>query len=122
MKKTTNSGRFKKGNTPWNKGLKGSVKPNSGTITKGMYANERHPQWKGNNASYQAIHQWMSRHFGKPSRCEMCGTMEAKKFEWANLDGKYTRNRDDWMRLCSKCHHKLDDISARGWATRKGML
>ena|SRR3990167_1273988 len=78
-----------------------------------------HPNWKGRKATYRAKHYWASSHFGVPRKCEKCGTTKAKKFEWANKSGKYKRNREDWMRLCTRCHHRLDEIHRKGWATRK---
>ena len=119
MKKDT---KFKKGVTPWNKGIKGSIKPNSGSFKKGEHLNEAHFLWKGDRASYTAIHQWMRRHFGEPKRCEKCKTTKAKRFEWANISGKYLRGRADWIRLCTTCHHRMDDITNRGWITRKKKL
>lgn len=54
------------------------------------------------------VHQWARKQFGKPSRCETCGTTEAKQFDWANLSGEYRKERSDWKRLCKTCHVKLD--------------
>lgn len=42
-----NSGCFKKGITPWNKGTKGVMKKNSGTFVNGQRAGERNNTWKG---------------------------------------------------------------------------
>jgi len=41
-------------------------------------------------------------------KCELCGTEDAKKYEWANKDHKYFRNTNDWMRVCTKCHRNYD--------------
>lgn len=30
--------------------------------------------------------------------------------------------RDDWLRLCAKCHTKYDDSINRGWKTRKAAV
>lgn len=58
--------------------------------------------------SYGAIHSWMRRNFGTPSKCEHCGTAKSKKFEWANISGKYRLDRADWARLCCQCHRRYD--------------
>jgi hypothetical protein len=70
--------------------------------------------WKGNDASYEAKHMWVNLHFGKPQKCENCGTSKIpnnKKqwFEWSNISGKYIRERYDWKRLCVPCHKKTDE-------------
>ena len=38
----------------------------------------------------------------------MCGTETAKKFEWANIDHKYRRVLEDFIRMCTSCHRKYD--------------
>lgn len=69
---------------------------------------EENPTWKGNDAGYAAIHKWVSRWKGKPSKCENCKTTTAKKFEWCNTDHQYRRNLDDWIRMCTTCHREYD--------------
>jgi hypothetical protein len=103
----------------WNKGTKGVMKANIGSFKKGEMRNEKHPNWKGDKASYFAIHTWVKRNFASQDNCEECGTTNAKRIEWANLSGLYKRVRSDWKRLCSPCHHKMDRIAERGWETRK---
>lgn len=78
-----------------------------------------HGNWKGDAASYVAIHMWISKWLGKPKYCEYCKTTTAKRFDWANKSGEYKRELSDWIRLCKKCHIKYDDIINRGWVTRK---
>ena len=60
------------------------------------------------SSTYVAIHQWVVREKGNPNKCEHCGTEEAKRFDWANIDHKYKRDLDDYIRLCVKCHRKYD--------------
>lgn len=67
------------------------------------------PNWKGNLVGHPALHDWVKRNLGKPSKCEHCKTTEAKKFEWANKSRKYKRDLNDWIRLCSKCHQLYDN-------------
>lgn len=69
---------------------------------------EDHHNWKGDEAGYVAIHNEIRRIKGTPSICEFCKTKAAKKYEWANIDHLYTRNPDDYIRLCTKCHRNYD--------------
>ena|SRR3990167_6976863 len=110
--------RFPKGTIPWNKGTKGVMKPNETSFKKGR-RDEDHPEWKGDKVSYHGLHAWVARWKGKSSICEECGTTTASHYEWANISGKYKRDLSDWKRLCKKCHHRFDNISAKIWATRR---
>lgn len=85
---------------------------------KGMKESEN-PNWKGDKAGYGAIHDWLKLYFGKPKFCEHCGTKTAKKYEWANISKKYKRSRQDWLRLCTSCHHKYDGSRKKMWETRR---
>lgn len=70
---------------------------------------EIHHSWKGEQTGYTAIHKWVERHKGKPSECVKCGnTAPDVKYEWANIDHKYKRNLDDYIRLCCACHREYD--------------
>lgn len=62
------------------------------------------------NPTYTAIHHWVYRLFGFPPKCEQCGFKSTSnhKIHWANISGTYKRMRDDWMRLCAKCHRHYD--------------
>lgn len=72
-------------------------------------SNENNPAWKGQGIDYHWLHRWINREWGRPKKCEYCGTTKAKRFEWANISGKYLRLcRKDWMRVCSSCHIKND--------------
>ena len=58
-----------------------------------------------------AVHYWMNVNFGKPKKCDNCGTTDENKvYEWANKDHKYRRKRGDFKRLCRSCHRKYDGI------------
>ncbi len=63
--------------------------------------------WKGDAAKYAALHLRVETARGKPSLCEDCGATTAKRFEWANLTGRYD-DVNDYRRLCCSCHHKMD--------------
>lgn len=71
-------------------------------------AGDQNPNWKGKDAGIEAIHKWIYRNWGQPNECEQCGTKKAKRFDWASKNGKYTRERKDWLRLCRSCHVKMD--------------
>lgn len=72
----------------------------------------KHHRWKGNQAGYLAIHSWLARHYGKADHCERCDGEKAKRFDWANLSGKYKRDVADFIQLCPSCHKKMD-VSSR---------
>jgi hypothetical protein len=86
----------KKGQIPWNKGL------------VGIYIENKSWAWKGDKAKYSAIHTWVREQLGKPQECKICGNILAKKFEWINVNHKYQRNLDDYIRMCTSCHRKYD--------------
>lgn len=62
--------------------------------------------WKGDKASYSAIHKWVASHYKKSTTCNHCGTTGL--IDWANISGEYHRERDDWLNLCRPCHFKYD--------------
>jgi len=71
---------------------------------------EKHHKYKGDKVSYSGIHHWVKKYFGQPMQCEWCNFESKNKYQihWANLTGKYKRNREDWVRLCAKCHYHFD--------------
>lgn len=71
-------------------------------------ADEKHYFWKGDKAGKLAMHKWIERKFGKPNYCEHCKRTDRKKYEWCSNDHKYSRNIEDYMRLCTSCHRKYD--------------
>ena len=78
-------------------------------ITKnGFKSEEKHVNWAGDKVSYSAIHAWIRKKLGTPQKCEHCGSTSKKKYEWANISGKYLRNLNDWIRLCTSCHRHYD--------------
>ena len=108
----------KKVGVPWLIGKKLSIehKKKIGKNNIGKHSNPRptitadkHYLWKGDKASYCAKHVWIKKHFGIPDICENieCSS-SSKKYSWANISGKYTRERKDWIKLCYSCHKKLD--------------
>ena len=66
--------------------------------------------WAGDKGCYTTDHNRVRQLFGKPQRCEWCGsTSSARKYDWANLTGDY-KNPHDYARLCRSCHFKYDRI------------
>jgi len=71
---------------------------------------EKHDRWKGDDATYGAIHEWVYRHLGQPNECKRCGKNDLRKsqYHWANIGHTYKRNKEDWIRLCVSCHKRYD--------------
>ncbi len=63
--------------------------------------------WKGDKATYAALHYRVEAARGKPHLCEVCGDMEKGFYEWANLTGRYA-DIMDYKRMCRKCHRQYD--------------
>jgi hypothetical protein len=76
--------------------------------------------WKGEKAGKKAKHEWISVNYGKPNYCEHCKRTDRKKYEWANIDHKYRRVIEDFIRLCVSCHRKYD-YEYNGRKTRWGV-
>ena len=67
--------------------------------------------WEGNSVSYTTLHKWVRSKFGSPSECEFCDKQgTGRQMHWANVTGLYLQERDDWMRLCAKCHKFYDNF------------
>ena len=71
---------------------------------------ENHYLWKGEDAGYIRKHSFVERHLGKPYKCEHCGAenLNPRQYHWANMDHKYSRKLEDYIRLCCKCHYAYD--------------
>lgn len=61
-------------------------------------------------SAYIAIHVWVSKTLGRPSRCSSCSEdgLSGGRIHWANISGYYLREIKDWVRLCAKCHSRYD--------------
>ena len=69
---------------------------------------EKSGMWKGDSASYFAIHIWIVKHWGKATKCDFCGKGKGW-IDWANKSGEYSREkRSDWFQLCRPCHRAYD--------------
>lgn len=123
----------KLGGIPWNKGKKGTYKTGYGYWTGKKLTKEhsekiskthieRKVNHKGELSGYHAIHKWVQKEKGRPSKCEHCGIVDGK-FEWANIDHKYKKNLDDYIRLCKPCHGKYDtDNNLRDGASKRNRI
>ena len=97
MAKNTET-QFKKGHQTWNKDKKCP-----------QFSGKNSGQWKGDKAKYSALHMRIRIKRGNPSFCEVCKTTDkSKKYEWANLTGKY-EDVMDYKRMCVPCHSKYDN-------------
>lgn len=118
------------GRTPWNKGKKvpqtsgdkhwayGKKRPEI-TGTNHCFYGKRRPEvtgennklWKGDKAGLIAIHAWVKKWIYDPGECQHCGIKN--RLDWANISGKYLRDKSDWLRLCRKCHSRMDKVYLR---------
>ena len=80
---------------------------------------KRNAMWKGADAGYFSIHDWVKLRLGRPNFCEGCGSEDKKKYEWANISGDYKRVTTDWLRLCTSCHRLFDGHANKMWETRR---
>jgi hypothetical protein len=78
------------------------------TLKEAVRRGDLSPFWKGENVSYRVIHHWLEKNFGKANHCMMCGKKDKKKYEWANIDHKYKRDRSCYIQLCTSCHRIFD--------------
>ena len=79
----------------------------------GMKGRRNHG-WKGSKVSYKGLHRWIELNYGKAKDhvCTKCNGKKGKsRMNWANLDGKYSRNINTWTTLCKLCHVKHDKKS-----------
>lgn len=75
-----------------------------------------HGNWKGDDAGYDALHKWVALHKDRAGVCSECGIRPRPKpsgfrqvaTEWANVNGEYRRDLDDWIELCIPCHRRRD--------------
>lgn len=103
------AGIAKKGKPSWNKGLLG-YKAGENHHWFGLNrSREKSPTWKGKQVGYRGLHIWVQNELGTPDKCEHCLKTGTGHFmHWANISGKYLRDKDDWKRLCPKCHKSFD--------------
>ena len=70
--------------------------------------------WKGDDASYQALHLRVEAVRGAPPECSRCGTSDPTlTYDWANLTGNYA-DTNDYERMCRSCHRRYDNARREG--------
>lgn len=82
-------------------------------IKKHAIYGKENKAWKGDFASYYAMHAWVVRHKGKAKKCvdRVNGSLPCKgRFEWMNIDHKYQRILDDYIERCTRHHRKYDIV------------
>lgn len=62
--------------------------------------------WHGQEASYEAVHMWIRRHWKKTGTCQLCH--QNRRTQWANDGGCDREDRKSWLELCSACHKQYD--------------
>lgn len=77
---------------------------------------EKNHSWKGDNAKYSTIHDWIRKYKPKPETCERCG--QKRHIECANISGLYKRDINDFVYVCVPCHFKID-VKTKGFVGRK---
>jgi len=109
---------FKKGNIPWNKGIKTGLVPKTAFKKNDpRLLGKIHHNWKGDDVGYVGLHYWIRRRLGDAKECAFCKSI--KNIQWANKSHKYKRELSDWVQLCRSCHMKFDNIMEKVWITRR---
>lgn len=112
-----------KGKIAWNRGLTketnktialAAIKTSQTRKKLGLGRMEKSGNWKGDNAAYHTKHTWLKNNFGSAIMCEnkKC-PKRSKNYQWANISGKYKRNRNDYFQLCIPCHHTYDNFKRK---------
>lgn len=101
---------FKKGQKAWNKGMTAVWTTNRNLENNPSKKGDQHWNWSGDQVTYRALHKWVVKVLGQPDTCEHCGKsgLSGRQIHWANISRKYLRDKNDWIRLCVKCHKKYD--------------
>ena len=69
---------------------------------------EANSSWRGDEATYQALHLRVRSERGAPVYCSCCGRADqATRYEWANQTGSYT-DVADYEPMCCSCHKTFD--------------
>lgn len=105
-KKTRRSASFRK-----KLSKKAKIRGNNGNgFKKGhlLSIGKKNGLWKGKKVSYSGLHIWVRKWKGKPKKCEVCGSTDKLKYQWANIDHRYRRVLEDYISMCPSCHKKYD--------------
>lgn len=72
--------------------------------------------------SYANVHSWLRSRYGRPKWCEKCKSTKVQVYDWAlKHNKKHQYYKNNYIRLCRKCHHRYDDKSKKVWITRKNI-
>lgn len=110
-----NSTSFKKGHKKIGGFVKGSnhTEQSKKKVSESLYGKRGQfsRRWLGDLAGYTAIHAWLTKNQGKASKCEnvKCLELPAARYEWASLSGECTRDPNDYVEPCTRCHRKYDN-------------
>jgi len=69
---------------------------------------ENNKCWKGDFATSHALHAFLRKNKEKQKYCENCGKEKFLELSFNHKLERYTRNPDDYLWLCVKCHKKRD--------------
>lgn len=67
-----------------------------------------YPNFNGTVVEYKALHKWVRTNFPALAECDHCSRQDAKQYDWAAIENRYTKLREDWEYLCRSCHIKSD--------------
>ena len=95
---------------------------------RGKLLKEKNPSWKGDEVGYSGLHVWIRKELGSANKCENpeCKyprivnkkyTTKASGYEWANKSGKYKRDVNDFIQLCTSCHKKYDNSKRKSYVS-----
>jgi hypothetical protein len=69
---------------------------------------ETHRRWKGEEVGRIAAHLWLLQTSPKTGICERCGKSAKTHHAFKGENGKWSRNREDYLELCPSCHKRFD--------------
>jgi len=95
-----NGNRFKKGETPWNKGM------------KGFLGGEKHYNWQGGKSFEEYSREWTSSlktiiRERDNYTCQICGKVDVKIVHHIDYDKKNSKE-NNLITLCQSCHIKTN--------------
>lgn len=75
-----------------------------------IVSGERHPNWKGDQVSYEALHQRITKARGRASLCanRASAVCTSESYEWAHVHGTDPYDVQNYVQLCASCHRKYD--------------
>lgn len=84
------------------------LKIKSRTAYKRNQRGSKNDSWKGDNATYAALHYRVQAERGKAYMCDECNRSDGGiAYDWANQTGKYN-DVNDYKMMCRSCHFKKD--------------